>query len=181
MANQTFTNLLTNDKQFSALHLPPKAPTSNKIKSNVIEGNEILFQAGNLLETHENPSLMFHGHEQLLGPENYPDNVQDLAQATNSKSEAHMKRKMANRVYSARYRLRKQARAQFLKSQADALEAEVSMFQTQLLYWQAVYDKLTEENAMMKAQCDTISKLIAEKEVMNWALMQEIQRLRSIC
>jgi len=38
------------------------------------------------------------------------------------------------------------------------------MFQSQLLYWKSVHDGLVEENAVMRAQCDTASKLIAEKE-----------------
>ncbi|KAL9277439.1 hypothetical protein ACSQ67_025012 [Phaseolus vulgaris] len=162
MAKQTFTNLLTNDKQFAALQLPPKAPTSNKNKSIVNEGGEILFQARNVLKTHDNPSLVYLGTEHLLGPPN--DDVEDFDRDSGSKLEAQMKRKQANRVYSARYRLRKQAKAQHLKNQAEALEAEVSMFQSQLLYWKSVHDGLVEENAVMRAQCDTASKLIAEKE-----------------
>ncbi|QCE03321.1 hypothetical protein DEO72_LG8g1345 [Vigna unguiculata] len=90
MANQTFTSLLTNDKQFAALHLPPKAPTSNKNKSIVNEGGEILFQARNVLKTHENPSLMYLGTEHVLAPPN--DDVEDLDRDSDSKLEAQMKR-----------------------------------------------------------------------------------------
>lgn len=92
MANQTFTNLPTNDKQFAALQLPPKAPTSNKNKPNVSEGHEILFQARNVMKTDENPSLVFHGDEQVLQHPNSPNKVEDLAQATNPKTEAQLKR-----------------------------------------------------------------------------------------
>eukprot|EP00256_Glycine_max_P031996 XP_006576508.1 uncharacterized protein LOC102664371 [Glycine max] len=179
MANQTFTNLLTNDKQFAALQLPPKAPTSNKNKPNVSEGHEILFQARNVMKTDENPSLVFHGDEQVLQHPNSPNKVEDLAQATNPKTEAQLKRMQANRVYSAKYRLRKQARLQNLKNLAESLEAEVSMNQSQLHFWQTIRDKLVEENEMMRAQYDIASNLVAEKEAVNCALMEEIQRLRN--
>ncbi|RDX60706.1 hypothetical protein CR513_61126, partial [Mucuna pruriens] len=164
MANQSFTNILTNDKQFAALQLPPKAPTSNKNKPSVTEGHEILFQASNVLKTHENPSLSFLGDEQIPGPPNSPSNFEDSAHATASKLEAKLKRMQANRVYAARYRLRKLARVQDMQSQVDSLEAEISMIRSQLLYWGSVYNKLVEENAMLKARCDAASKQMAEKD-----------------
>ncbi|CAJ1948562.1 unnamed protein product [Sphenostylis stenocarpa] len=170
-------NLLTNDKQFAALHLPPKAPTSNKNKSSVNEGREILFQARNVLKTHDNPSLMYLGTQHVLGPLNSTNTVEDVHDSS-SKLEAQMKRKQANRVYSARYRLRKQAKAQNLKSQAEALEGEISMFQSQLLYWKSVHDRLVEENVMMRAQCDTATKLIAEKEVK--AMLKLLRKRKTI-
>jgi len=90
MANQTFTNLLTNDKQFAAIQLPPKAPTINKNKSIVNEGGEILFQARNVLKTPENPSPIYLGTEHVLGPPN--DDAEDLDRDSGSKLDAQMKR-----------------------------------------------------------------------------------------
>ncbi|XP_029130709.1 uncharacterized protein LOC109815839 [Cajanus cajan] len=113
-----------------------------------------------------------------MGPPNSPNIVEDLAHATGSDLDAKTRRMQANRVYAARYRLRKLARLQLLKSHVESLEAQVSMIRSQLVYWESTFDKLAEENAMMKAQCDAIGKLIAEKEGLNWALMQELQSLR---
>ncbi|KAH1266199.1 hypothetical protein GmHk_01G001743 [Glycine max] len=132
---------LTNDKQFAALQLPPKAPTSNNDKRNVTECHEILFHARNVMKTDENTLLCCF-----------------------MRMNKFSKCRQANWLYSARYRLRKQARLQNLKNLAESHEAEVSMNQSQLHFWKTARDELVEENAMMKAQYDIASKLVAEKE-----------------
>lgn len=97
MAYQSITNLLINDKQFDALQLPPKAPSSSKHKPNDIEGCEILFQARNVLKAHENPSLLFLGNEQVHRPPNTPKtNIHELPHAIDSRFETKMKRYVIN-------------------------------------------------------------------------------------
>ncbi|KAL2337705.1 hypothetical protein Fmac_012151 [Flemingia macrophylla] len=179
MANQTFTNLLSNDKQFAAINqLPPKAPTSNINYASVTEGHEILFQARNVLKTHVNPSLSFLGEKQIPEPPNSPNNAEHLTHTKDSDLEARMRRMQANRVYAARYRLRKLARLELLKNHAESLEAQVSSIRSQLRCWESAFDELAEENAMIKAKCEATEKLIAEKQGLNWALRQELQSLR---
>jgi len=38
------------------------------------------------------------------------------------------------------------------------------MFRSQLLYWKSIHDGIAEENAVIRVQCDSASKLVAEKE-----------------
>ena len=99
MANQTFTNAPINDKQFVALQMPPKTPTS-KI-SNIFgnqpdpnEFSEILFQANNVLRTDENPTLSFLDEdEHVQAPPNTPtDDLEHVNHAKYPSSKAKMKR-----------------------------------------------------------------------------------------
>ncbi|KAJ1416256.1 Basic-leucine zipper domain [Sesbania bispinosa] len=157
MENQTFTNSTIEDKQIVALQSPTAAPTG---RINVFD-----------VTKDEN--------ELVLTPPITQSNIGDLANVDDSTSKAKMKRLVANRMYAARHRLRKEAKIQELIRHIDNLQAEVSIIQSHLLTVGATYNKLVEENEKLKAYWLALTKKKAEKDAEKWALIQEINRLRN--
>ncbi|KAJ1387401.1 Basic-leucine zipper domain [Sesbania bispinosa] len=157
MENQTFTNSMKKDKQIVTLQSPHGAPTGRMNVSDVTKDE----------------------NELVLTPPNTQSNIGDLANVDDNMSKAKMKRLVANRMYVARHRLRKEAKIEELIRHIDNLQVEVSTIKSHLLTVGATYNKLVEENEKLKAYWLAATKEKAEKDAKKWALIQVINRRRN--